>query len=116
MRKTDVMEFLNSLEGGVLVEALGNIISDVGFATRNVDSRVKGKIVLTLNFDKLNDNQLMIDHKVEFKRPTSKGSISEDRTSQTPMYVNRGGELSLLSKDQDDIFAPKVVPLHKEAN
>lgn len=114
--KTNVQEFLGNLEGGVLEEALGSILSDIAFAVRNTDSRIKGRVSLDLSFEKLNDEQVMVTHKVDFKKPTSKGSISEDRVSQTPMFVNKGGELTLFRKDQEDMFAPKVVPLHKEAN
>lgn len=115
MKATDVQEFLSNLEGGVLQEALGNILSDIAFSVRNNDSRIKGRVNLSLSFEKLNDNQVMITHKIDFKKPTSKGSISEDRESQTPMYVNKGGELSIFSKDQGDMFAPNVTPIHKVA-
>src|SRR5699024_11438024 len=85
--KTNVQEFLGNLEGSVLEEALGSILSDIAFAVRNTDSRIKGRVSLDLSFEKLNDEQVMVTHKVDFKKPTSKGSISEDRVSQTPMFV-----------------------------
>lgn len=116
MKATDIQEFLSNLEGGVLQEALGHIVSDVAFAVRHNDSRIKGRVNISLSFEKLNDDQVMVTHKVEFKKPTNKGSISEDRESQTPMFVNKGGELTVFRKDQEDMFGPKVVPFHKEAN
>lgn len=114
--KTNVQEFLGNLEGGVLDEALANILSDVAFAVRNSDSRIKGRVNLSLSFERFGDDQVMITHKLDFRKPTNKGSIQEDRESQTPMFVNKGGELTLFRKDQEDLFGPKVTPLHKEAH
>lgn len=110
--KTDVQDFLDSLEGGVLHEALGSILSDVAQAVRNNDGKAKGKIALTLSFEKFGDSQVMVTHKLDFKKPTNKGSITEDRASQTPMFVNKGGELTLFQKDQDDLF-PGVIGIDK---
>lgn len=90
--KTNVQEFLGNLEGGVLDEALANILSDVAFAVRNSDSRIKGRVNLSLSFERFGDDQVMITHKLDFRKPTNKGSIQEDRESQTPMFVNKGDE------------------------
>lgn len=114
MKATNVQEFLNDLDGGVMNEALASILSDVAFAVRNGDSRIKGRVNISLSFERFGDEQVMITSKLDFKKPTNKGSISEDRESQTPMFVNKGGELTLFRKDQEDMFAPKVVPFHKE--
>lgn len=112
--KTNVEDFLSSLEGGVFHEALSSILSDVAMHVRNNDGKAKGKIKLELSFEKFGDQQVMVTHKMDFKKPTNKGSITEDRVSQTPMFVNKGGELTLFQKDQDDMFAPNVVGIGKQ--
>ncbi len=39
-------------------------------------------------------------HKLSYVRPTNRGKISEEDTTETPMYVNRGGRLTILQEDQ----------------
>lgn len=116
MTPTNLKDFLKSLEGGVLYEALENILSDVAFATRNNDRRVKGRVNISLTFEKFADEQVMVSHKIDYKKPTNKGSIQEDRQSSTPMFVNKGGELTLFRKDQEDMFLdpPNVIDINKK--
>lgn len=41
---------------------------------------------------------MKIKHKLSYVRPTNRGKISEEDTTETPMYVNRGGRLTILRK------------------
>ena len=34
----------------------------------------------------------------------SKGKVSEEDTTETPMFVNRGGKLTILQEDQGNLF------------
>jgi hypothetical protein len=45
-----------------------------------------------------------IKHKLTYKRPTPKGSVAEDNTTETPMHVGTRGRLSLFPEDQTDMF------------
>lgn len=46
---------------------------------------------------------MKIKHKLSYVRPTNRGKISEEDTTETPMYVNRGGRLTILQEDQGTI-------------
>ncbi|HBJ0691510.1 TPA: hypothetical protein LAO72_004713, partial [Escherichia coli] len=36
--------------------------------------------------------------------PVNRGKISEEDTTETPMYVNRGGRLTILQEDQGQLL------------
>lgn len=50
------------------------------------------------------DNRVKIKHKLSYVRPTNRGKISEEDTTETPMYVNRGGRLTILQEDQGQLL------------
>jgi hypothetical protein len=41
----------------------------------------------------------------KYSRPTPTGKINEETTTETPMWVNKDGSISLLAKSHDDLFA-----------
>lgn len=97
---TKVNEFLEELDGSNFQNKFANIISDVAMSV--INQHRPGKVTLTFNVKQLGDSdQVIIDHKIEYKRPTAKGSIGEDDSTQTPMYVNKGGRLTLFPDEED---------------
>ncbi len=50
------------------------------------------------------ENRVKIKHKLSYVRPTNRGKISEEDTTETPMYVNRGGRLTILQEDQGQLL------------
>ncbi len=38
------------------------------------------------------------------RRSVNRGKISEEDTTETPMYVNRGGRLTILQEDQGQLL------------
>ncbi len=53
---------------------------------------------------KIDENRVKIKHKLSYVRPTNRGKISEEDTTETPMYVNRGGRLTILQEDQGQLL------------
>ncbi|EKQ6287723.1 hypothetical protein [Escherichia coli] len=82
-RSTDVQAFIGELDGGVFETKIGAVLSEVASGVMN---RVK------------------IKHKLSYVRPTNRGKISEEDTTETPMYVNRGGRLTILQEDQGQLL------------
>lgn len=39
-----------------------------------------------------------------YRRPGNRGKISEEDTTETPMYVNRGGRLTILQEEQGQLL------------
>lgn len=64
----------------------------------------KGKVVLTFDIDRMGNSieekRVMIKHKLQYITPTPRGKVSEEDTTETPMFVNRGGKLTILQEDR----------------
>lgn len=58
----------------------------------------------------IEEKRVLIQHKLKFTAPTPKGKGSEEDTTETPMYVNKGGKLSIMQEDQGQLFSIKGEP------
>lgn len=99
---TNVTTFIASLDSGILQKKLGKILSDVAGSVS--DHEKMGEVSLNMKIKPLSGGQVMVEHVVKYKRPTSKGSISEDNLTKTPMHVGLKGDLSLMPENQPDMF------------
>lgn len=101
--KTDVESFLQDLDGGVFSETLGLILSDVGGAV--IDHGKKGKVVIELDLKQIaSSHQVAVSHTIRYERPTKRGSVKENATSATPMYVGSGGKMTFFPEKQGQMF------------
>ena len=103
---TKVDQFIADLNGGVLEEQLSAILSEVASAV--VDHGRKGEVTLKLDIKKLGEgHQVQIEHTLKYKRPTMRGSRSEDSASTTPMHVGSKGALTFFPENQTTMFDKK---------
>ncbi|KJZ10424.1 hypothetical protein TW86_14080 [Halomonas sp. S2151] len=101
---TDVTRFFEDLDGGVLAERLGVILSHAAAAATD-NPKKKAKVTLDLSIENIGSgSQVGVIHKLSFKVPTAHGATAEDHTTETVMYVNQGGEMSLEPKNQLDMI------------
>lgn len=112
---TNVKNFLEDLEGGVFAEKIGRALSDV--AAGVVDNGKAGKVVIQLDVKQIaTSHQVNISHKLGYVKPTRNGKISEENTTETPMYVGSGGDMTLFPEGQDQLFDRQgKVPERREA-
>lgn len=96
-RSTDVQAFIGELDGGVFETKIGAVLSEVASGVMN--TKTKGKEI-----EPFDENRVKIKHKLSYVRPTNRGKISEEDTTETPMYVNRGGRLTILQEDQGQLL------------
>lgn len=101
-RLTNIPDFFGELDGGVFETKLSAVLNDV--ATGVLNNRAKGKVTVTFEISPFDDNRVKITHKLSSVRPTARGKSSEEDTTETPMYVNRGGKLTVLQEDQGQLF------------
>lgn len=92
-KATDVQDFLNSLNAGVFVQQLGQVLSDVGHSA--VAFQKKGVIKATFEIipksDSENSELVDVKFKLEFAEPTKRGTRKEDSEVKHPMYVTVEG-------------------------
>lgn len=98
-RSTDVQAFIGELDGGVFETKIGAVLSESEVASGVMNTKTKGKVSLNLEIEPFDENRVKIKHKLSYVRPTNRGKISEEDTTETPMYVNRGGRLTILQED-----------------
>ncbi len=101
--KTHIPTFFADLDIGVFEKKLAHALSDV--AAGVIDHSHAGKITITLDLKQIgNSQQVMVEHKLAFTRPTSKGKISEEDTTQTPMYVGEKGAMTIFPEGQGQLL------------
>lgn len=96
---TDVNALFDDLDAGVFREKLARALSDV--AAGVVQNGNAGKVTVTFDMKQIGDSsQIDMAHKLSYTAPTAKGKRSEENTTKTPLYVGRGGKLSLFPENQ----------------
>ncbi|UAN54159.1 MULTISPECIES: hypothetical protein [unclassified Serratia (in: enterobacteria)] len=105
-RKTNVPDFLGELDAGVFENKISAALNATALGVLNNGG--KGKVVLEFDLDRLSNSveekRVSIKHKLKFVTPTPRGKVSEEDTTETPMYVGKGGKLTILQEDQGQLF------------
>lgn len=110
MKKTDVADFFNSLNAGVFANQIGAALSDVGSGV--VEHGKKGKVVITLELSRAGEsNQVLVNHRLDYKVPTKRGSRSEDTALDTPMFVTPEGLELFQTNPTAQLFKQSEAPV-----
>lgn len=105
-RMTDVTEFLSSLRGGVFEQKVAAALSDTALGVINTGKA--GTVTLTFSLKQIAEsNQVNCSHKLAFVMPTKNGKQAQEDTTDTPLYVNRGGRISIFPENQTQMFDVK---------
>ncbi|MBN4020354.1 hypothetical protein [Morganella morganii] len=99
-RMTSVPDFLSELDAGVFENKLSAALNDVAFGTNKNGGT--GEVHIILKFTQADEDRLKVSHKLKFVTPTKRGKTEED-TTETPMWVGKGGKL-ILPEDQGQLF------------
>lgn len=94
-RMTVVPDFLGELDAGVFMNKIAAALNTTALGVLNNGN--KGKVVLTFDFERMGNSveekRVKIKHKLNYSTPTPRGKASEEDTTETPMWVNKGGKL-----------------------
>ncbi|MBD2822655.1 hypothetical protein ID852_18620 [Xenorhabdus sp. 42] len=106
-KATVVPDFLSELDGGVFENKLSASLNAVALGV--INNGGKGKVIVEMDIARLNNSieekRVMISHKLKFTAPTPRGKSSEEDTTETPMYVGKGGKLTIMQEDQGNLFS-----------
>lgn len=103
MIPTNVAQVISELGSGVLEQKLAMVLSQVAEAVQ--EHRKGGEVSLKLKLAPAGSaNQLNVTHTLVYKQPKKRGSIGEDDTSETIMFVNEGGNVTMFPEAQGDLF------------
>lgn len=94
---TNVDDFISELNGGVFKEKLAAILSKAAQGTVTYgNGKRKAKVNIELTVSQLGENeQVVVSHKLMHKTPTKRGFVSEEDTTETSMFVGRGGAMTI---------------------
>ena len=102
-KQTDAPQFIADLSGGNFAQQLGIAISEV--AQGVVANGKKGKVQVTIDVSRIGESsQVNISHTLAYVEPTAKGKRSEDTTSETPMYLNNDGSVTIFANHTKQLF------------
>ena len=102
-KQTDAPQFVADLSGGNFAQQLGIAISEV--AQGVVANGKKGQVKVTIDIARIGEsNQVNISHTLAYVEPTAKGKRSEDTTSETPMYLNNDGSVTIFANHTKQLF------------
>lgn len=97
MSKTNVDDFIGELGAGTFKEKLAHVLCEAALGTvMHETGAKKGKVTVEFSFARVGDNdQVIVSHKLVHSIPTRHGKRSEENTTQTPMFVGKGGVLTI---------------------
>ncbi|CAM8475812.1 Prophage protein [Morganella morganii] len=101
-RMTNVPEFLGDLDAGVFMNKISAALNNVALGTDMNGGT--GEVHLVFKFVQIDDGRLEVQHKLKMITPTKRGKKSEEDTTKTPMWVGKGGKMTLLPEDQGQLF------------
>lgn len=100
---TNVQEFIDDLEAGTFSDRVSQALSNVALGV--VSTGKKGKVVIQFDIGRIGESsQVTIDHSLTYTKPTAKGKVVEQTSSNTPMHVNKGGKITWSPEDQMQMF------------
>lgn len=100
--KTDFVELVGELNAGVFLQQINAALSDVALSTALYGDKGKtGEVTLKFKLRRIGEStQVAMMHTLSFSKPTTRGKASEDATTETPLYVHRGGKLAVMPEEQ----------------
>ena len=96
-KKTNIDDFIGELEAGLFKEKLAHVLGEVALGTViNGNGTRKGKVTIELSLAAIGENsQVIIASKLSHVTLTKRGKKTEETTAETPMFVGKGGVLSI---------------------
>jgi hypothetical protein len=105
-RMTVVPDFLGELDAGVFMNKIAAALNTTALGVLNNGN--KGQVVLAFDIERMGNSveekRVKIKHKLKYSTPTPRGKATEEDTTETPMWVNKGGKLTILQEDQGQLF------------
>jgi len=105
-RMTNVPEFLSELDAGIFENKIAAALNTAALGVLNNGG--KGKVSIEIDVSRISNSmeekRVMLAHKLKFSAPTPRGKTSEEDTTETPMYVGKGGKLTIMQEDQGQLF------------
>lgn len=96
-RVTNLNDFMGELGAGVFQAKIEHCLSEAALNTiLHGTGNKKGKVTLEFTFQQIGENdQVVVSHKLVSSTPTKRGKRVEEDLTDTPMFVGKGGVLTI---------------------
>ncbi|WP_202842056.1 hypothetical protein [Luteimonas saliphila] len=100
--KTDFVGLLDELNAGIFLQQINAALSDVALGTALYGDKGKaGEVTIKMKLTRIGESsQVAMKHTLSFSKPTTRGKASEEASTETPLYVHRGGKLAVMPEEQ----------------
>lgn len=107
-----IEETLGELDAGLFMQQVDAALKEVAIGVITTDKK-KGSVQITLELSRIGESHsVTVAHALKYNKPTRRGKSTEEMTTETPMYVNNLGYLTISPQTQDDLFKQEnVTPL-----
>lgn len=103
MKQQQLYDLFGELDAGVFINKVTRGLADVALGA--VTTSKTGKIVLTFDVKQIGtSNQVNIKHHIKTVKPTANGKVTEENSTETPVYVGTGGTLTIFPDKQEKMF------------
>ncbi|GAA0721577.1 hypothetical protein [Dokdonella soli] len=97
--KTNIAELLGDLNAGVFEEQINTALSDI--AANVCTHGKKGELTIKFKLQQIGEgSQVAVTHSIKSVVPKSRGKVTEEMATDTPLHVERGGRLTLYPTTQ----------------
>lgn len=104
MPETNVEDFVSGLGVGVIKKKIAHVLSEAALATvLHGNGSKKGKVGLEFSFVQVGENdQVIVSTKITQSVPTKRGKTMMEDVTDTPMFVGKGGVLTIDQPKEDN--------------
>lgn len=105
LKQTTIEEIFDDLDAGLFGKRLAAAIRDAALGTvATGDKKKRGKVTVVFEIGQVGEsNQVQVDHTIEYRKPTHRGSVSEVHTTSTALYVGTMGNLTVLPNSNREL-------------
>lgn len=110
--------FVAEVDSGAFHEQISAFLTEVGKSICRYDKG--GKLNISFDIKPVRNTaqqgagvKVVVESKAKYTRPTPTGAISEESATETPMWVNKDGSITLLAASHDDMFPSSISPIKK---
>lgn len=104
-KNTNVQQLLADLHGGILEKKLAHVLSQAAIAAINPVGSGSATVSLTFKLTKISQGrECKMEHSVGYRIPTENGEKAEKDTTNTIVYVNEGGNITIIPEAQSNFM------------
>ena len=101
---TDVDAFISGLDAGLFESQLSAALSEVAASVVDLEKKKGGEVIAKFSFEWIpGTQQVRIEHRIKYTRPTRFGKKAEECVGASVMDVGKRGRLTVTQPELDGV-------------